>query len=252
MSRKNPKTVEKVCEWTGKIFTVPWNLRYRRFIDKNAMYEWRKAQNREIVKCLMCDKLFERYKRILHPDTGLPTQYCSNDCNRKSKEKKTQLRKWIKTNNPMNNPESREKIRKSKLTRYGNSNYNNLPKQRQTMIDKYGVACYFDLPTCKSNGKRISKFQRTHYEKILTQFPDAELEKYLQDVQRAVDIFIPSTKQIIECHGDYWHCNPLKYQPNYYNKLVHLTAKEIWNRDLEKKQLLESAGYSVEVIWENV
>ena len=42
-----------------------------------------------------------------------------------------------------------------------------------------------------------------------------------------------------------------KYSPDYYNKTVHLTAKEIWKRDADKKALLESAGYTVEILWEN-
>ncbi len=250
-SHGNPSQIKRICEWTGKVFFVDWKHRNQRFIDKTAMYEWRKNQNRETVKCLTCGNSFERYKYILHPDTGLPTQYCSNDCNRKSFIKRNKLRKWIQTNNPMNNPDSREKIRQSKLQRYGTTTYNNQPKCRATMIQKYGVPCALYLPTCKSNGRRISKFQRLHYQTILQQHPDAELEKYLSDVQRAVDIFIPSSRHVIECHGDYWHCNPLKYSPDYYNRLVHLTAKEIWERDSEKKKLLESAGYSVEVIWEN-
>lgn len=52
-------------------------------------------------------------------------------------------------------------------------------------------------------------------------------------------INIPSTKKVIECYRDYWHCNPSKYSPDYYNKLVHMTAKNIRNIDKEKINLLE-------------
>lgn len=250
-SHGNPTQIERVCEWTGKTFIVDWKHRNQRFIDKHAMYEWRKTQNREQAKCLTCGNSFERYKIAKHWRTGTKPSYCSTKCLAASPVRRQAAKEWTIKNQPMNNPDSREKIRQSKLTRHGNPTYNNIRKHRKTMMNRYGVACPFFLPTCKSNGRRISKFQRKHYEKILKQFPDAELEKYLKDVQKAVDIFIPSTKQIIECHGDYWHCNPVKYLPEYYNKLVHLTAKEIWKRDCEKKNLLELAGYSVEVIWEN-
>jgi hypothetical protein len=250
-SHGNPEQIKKVCEWTGKEFTVDWKHRHQRFIDKSAMYAWRKVQNREFAICPTCKNPFERYKRILHPMTGKLTQYCSNNCSRKSKEKKEKLRMWIKDNQPMDNPNAVLKIRQSKLLRYGDPIYNNLQKGRKTMMDRYGVACYFDLPTCKSNGKRISKFQRRKYEEILINHPDAELERYLKDVQRAVDIYIPSLRKVIECHGDYWHCNPNKYPPDYYNKLIHLTATEVWERDRKKKQLLEISGYTVEVVWES-
>lgn len=247
----NPNEIKKTCEWTGKEFVVDWKHRTQRFIDKTAMYEWRKNQNREMVSCLTCGNMFERYKRILHPRSGKLTQYCSNECNKKSAAKKEKLRAWIKTNNPMNKEECRDKIRKTKLIQYGNSSYNNIDKLRQTMMNKYGVPYAVYLPQCKSNGKRISKFQRKIYENTLSQHPDAILEKYLSDVQKAVDIYIPSIKKVIECHGDYWHCNPSKCEPHYYNKLVHLTAKEIWERDAAKRMVLESNGYVVEVVWEN-
>ena len=151
----------------------------------------------------------------------------------------------------MNNPTSVEKIKITKLQRYNNSSYNNVIKQQKTMMDKYGVPCIFYLPKYKSNGHRISKFQRKIYESVLQKYPDAELEKYLPDVKKAVDIYIPSLKKVIECHGDYWHCNPTKCNPDYYNKLVHLTAKEIWDRDEDKKKLLLNVGYDVEIIWED-
>jgi hypothetical protein len=247
----NPEKIKKICEWTGKEFMVDWKHRNQRFINIRAMRNWRMAQCREIVKCLTCGKSFERYKNILHLDTGLPTQYCSNDCNRKSIHKKECLKKWIKNHNPMDNLLSREKIKQSKLERYGNSTYNNIKKCRKTMMDKYGVHCVFYLPSCKSNGRRISKFQKRIYEDLLQQHPDAELEKYLPDVKKAVDIYIPSTKKVIECYGDYWHCNPQKCSPTYYNYLVHLTAQEIWEKDRQKVELLKSGGYDVEIIWEN-
>lgn len=247
----NPTEIKRICEWTGKEFIVDWKHRKQRFINKDAMYQWRKSQNRENVPCLTCGKMFERYKRILHPRSGKLTQYCSNECSVKSTEKKDKLREWIKNNNPMDKREYRDKIRKSKLERYNDPTYNNIKKYEKTMMDKYGVPYAVYLPQCKSNGRRISKFQRKIYEKILKTYPDARLEEYLPDVRRAVDIYIPSIKKVIECHGDYWHCNPTKCSPTYYNKIVHLTAQEVWDRDAQKKQLLENAGYKVEVIWES-
>lgn len=247
----NPVEIPKICEWTGKTFVVDHKHRNQRFIDKHAMYAWRKSQNREIVKCPTCGNPFERYKHILHPDTGLPTQYCSNECNRSSKEKRDALRKWIRTNNPMNNPTSVEKIKRSKLQRYGDAYYNNIDKCRETMLDRYGVPCAFFLPQCKSNGKRVSEFQKRVFVEIKNVYADAELEKYLPDVQKFVDIYIPSIKKVVECHGDYWHCNPTKCSPDYYNRLAHLTAQKIWDRDKQKEDLLKSKGYAVEIVWEN-
>jgi G:T-mismatch repair DNA endonuclease (very short patch repair protein) len=103
----------------------------------------------------------------------------------------------------------------------------------------------------KSNGKRISKFQIRLHEKLSNEFPDAILEKYLEDVHLSVDIYIPSIKKVIECYGDYWHCNPKKCLPDYYNKSLHMTAQEVWNKDKTKIEKLTLAGYSTEIVWEN-
>lgn len=248
----NPELITKVCEWTGKSFTVDWKHRDQRFINKEAMYAWRKSQNRETVPCLHCGKLFERYKRILHPTSGELQQYCSNECNRSSKRKKEKLRKWITNNNPMNDPSAVEKIKKTKLKKYGDHAYNNPEKYANTCMEKYGTACYFDSSIAiKSNGKRISKFQQKTYDEVLKKHPDAVLEKYLKDARCAVDIYVPSIKHIIECYGDYWHCNPSKCAPNYYNKSLHMTAAEVWDKDKKRVANLRSHGYTVDIIWEN-
>jgi hypothetical protein len=247
----NPVEIKKVCEWTGQSFTVDWKHRKQRFINKEAMYEWRKSQNREPVKCKNCGTSFERYKRILHPRSGRLTEYCSNECNRSSNSRKGSMKNWMIENNPMKSQISRDKIKLSKLKRYGDGNYNNIEQGQQTMLDKYGVHCAFLLPSCKSNGKRISKFQRKEYIKILREYPDAILEHYLKDVKKSVDIFIPSKNKIVECFGDYWHCNPSKCSNSYYNKLVHMTAEDIWAKDNGRIKLLESCGYVVEILWEN-
>jgi len=248
----NPEKIKRICEWTGEEFEVDYKHRKQRFINKMAMYEWRKSQNRESVKCLKCGKSFERYKNILHQLTGKPTQYCSNECNRTSKEKIEKLKNWgLSEKNHWNNEECQKKVKQTKFIKYGDSDYNNMEKYKTTMMTKYGVPYAVYLPQCMSNGIRISKFQKRVYSEILNQYPDAKLEVYLHDVQKSVDIFIPSINKVIECYGDYWHCNPLKCKPDYYNKLVHLTSQEIWNKDKKRIETLKNANYDVEVIWEN-
>lgn len=66
-----------------------------------------------------------------------------------------------------------------------------------------------------------------------------------------VDIYIPDKKLIIECFGDYWHMNPLKYSKNDYNKSTKRSAQEQWNKDRKRKIFMESEGYKVVELWEN-
>jgi hypothetical protein len=247
----NPEKIKRICEWTGKEFYIDYKHRKQRFIDKNAMYEWRKSQNRETVTCLNCGKPFERYKKILHYRSGKPTQYCSVICSQSSIEVSEKQKEWTIKHQPMNNPLSVQKIAITKCERYGDPNYNNIEKNKQTCMSRYGVPYSVYLPQATSNGVRISKFQKRVYTDMLKIYTDAKLEVYLHDVQKSVDIFIPSKNKVIECYGDYWHCNPDKCQPDYYNKLVHLTAQEIWDKDSQKQEILKKSGYNVEVVWEN-
>ena len=65
------------------------------------------------------------------------------------------------------------------------------------------------------------------------------------------DVFIPSLNLIIEYNGDYWHCNPKKYNHDYFNQKKQKTAKELWEYDKHKIDLIKKKGYNLEVIWES-
>jgi|APGre2960657505_1045072.scaffolds.fasta_scaffold383081_1 very-short-patch-repair endonuclease len=63
--------------------------------------------------------------------------------------------------------------------------------------------------------------------------------------------FLVNDKYIVECYGDFWHCNPQQYSSSYYNRGKKKTAQEIWERDTERKQLFEKLGFSFLCFWEN-
>lgn len=65
------------------------------------------------------------------------------------------------------------------------------------------------------------------------------------------DVFIPSLNLIIEYNGDYWHCNPKKYDPDYFNQKKQKTAKELWEYDKNKIDLIKEKGYNLEIVWES-
>lgn len=65
------------------------------------------------------------------------------------------------------------------------------------------------------------------------------------------DVVLNDLKIVIEYFGDYWHCNPEKYERDFYNKRLHTTALERWNKDKAKKEYIESLGFKYHVIWEH-
>ncbi len=94
---------------------------------------------------------------------------------------------------------------------------------------------------------RISKFQAEVYKETGDGW---QIEYPIPQTSFTVDICNPETKEVIECYGDYWHCNPEKFDEDYYHQRVHKTAKEIWDHDKERIELLESLGYNIKIIWE--
>jgi hypothetical protein len=65
------------------------------------------------------------------------------------------------------------------------------------------------------------------------------------------DVYIPSLNLIIEYFGDYWHCNPKKYESDFFNKKKGKFAWELWDYDKKKLELIKSYGYNLEVVWED-
>jgi very-short-patch-repair endonuclease/uncharacterized protein YaeQ len=65
------------------------------------------------------------------------------------------------------------------------------------------------------------------------------------------DFVYKINKKIIEFNGDYWHCNPIKYNENYYHKHLKMYAKERWYNDKMRIEFTESLGYQVLTIWES-
>lgn len=66
-----------------------------------------------------------------------------------------------------------------------------------------------------------------------------------------VDFLNKQTNHIIEIHGDYWHCNPEIYPDEFIHPYFKMTAKQRRNLDQQRKQYLESLGYTVTVVWES-
>ncbi len=72
------------------------------------------------------------------------------------------------------------------------------------------------------------------------------------------DILIPkqkgiTQKTIIECDGDFFHCNPKRYDSDFIrfpNSEKKIRAKEIWKVDEERTSQLIKKGFKVLRLWE--
>lgn len=65
------------------------------------------------------------------------------------------------------------------------------------------------------------------------------------------DIYIRELNLVIEYQGTRWHFDPGVYDAEHYDTFTNQTAQEKWDKDARKKELAESEGYNVHVIWQN-
>ena len=56
---------------------------------------------------------------------------------------------------------------------------------------------------------------------------------------------------IVEYNGDAFHCNPQKYNSDFYSTLIRMTAGEKWKKDRCRTAILKKRGYTVLVVWES-
>lgn len=99
--------------------------------------------------------------------------------------------------------------------------------------------------------KEIRACVNTIEEKVSTMLTQLYLPFETQvSVDKYTVDFLVDKKYIVECYGDFWHCNPQQYTSSYYNRGKKKTAEEIWNRDMERKKTFEQLGYKFLCLWE--
>lgn len=100
--------------------------------------------------------------------------------------------------------------------------------------------------------KACKKASKTKIEnKIDRLLQDLNIQNYKRNYQIGaynVDFLIDD--KIIECFGDYWHCNPNIFEAKQYNRSIKRSAEDKWRIDDERKNKLISKGYKFLSLWE--
>lgn len=120
-------------------------------------------------------------------------------------------------------------------------------------------------------GKKHTKESLKKLSKTLTNDPrkfssSSKPEKIIEEIIKSIglevkrtykvneyvcDIFIPKFNLIIEYNGDYWHCNPIKYDSLYIHPHKKKTSHQIWEDDKSRIDNIIKYGYNLEVVWES-
>lgn len=123
-------------------------------------------------------------------------------------------------------------------------------KQRDTLLKRYGVTNAYDLAVRQTYSKQQRNLAELITAKLENKTILVEHRIVLSDRTIVADFLFPKERVIVEYMGDYWHCNPNKYEASYHHKRKSLSAEQIWAADAERKATLESAGYTVIEVWE--
>jgi hypothetical protein len=85
---------------------------------------------------------------------------------------------------------------------------------------------------------------------ITSHYGENQFYKYFRELGQTFAYDFVFDKKVIEFNGDYWHCNPLIYKEDFFNKSKQMFAKDIWKYDKIKNDSILNLGFDVLVIWE--
>jgi hypothetical protein len=65
-----------------------------------------------------------------------------------------------------------------------------------------------------------------------------------------VDAYDPTTNTVYEYYGDFWHGNITRYNPNSINRVLKISFRELYNKTMNRSEIIKSAGYNLVEKWE--
>ena len=145
-------------------------------------------------------------------------------------------------NNSMSNKVWRDKAKNNLIKKWESGE---LEKTREVLSNKMRET----IRLGKIKSTCVSK-KETEIINLIKKLGFDSIQSYKIDT-KICDVFIPKLNLVIEYFGDYWHCNPSKYDKNYYNQKKNKFAWELWEYDSKKVEIIKKLGYNLEVVWES-
>lgn len=162
--------------------------------------------------------------------------------NSKKQISKSRKNKATGSSNSMANPKWRKKVSENLKKKWKSGDLENTRKKMsEQMKTTIRLGKIKSINSSKKEKQIVEFIKKLGLETISSYRIDTKI----------CDIYIPELNLVVEYFGDYWHCNPKKYNSSYFNKKKNMTAEEIWNYDRMKVDLIKSYGYNLEVIWES-
>lgn len=164
--------------------------------------------------------------------------------NKKTKNKISKSRKGksVGNNNAMANPEHKKTAITNLKKKWDNGEMEHVRKMFSKTIKKTRrLGKIKSIIRSKKEKEIIKEIKKMGY----------EVKHSLKIDTKICDIFLPKLNLVIEYNGDYWHCNPKKYSADYFHQVKKKTAKELWEYDNNKIDLIKRKGYNLVIVWES-
>ena len=254
----------KICKQCGK----EYRKQNKDFCSKSCYNEHQASKDNPLRRrdLRLCDHCGKEFEALHYTDT----RFCSRDCanqNRRENPTAGVNRPALQTHFCEYCGKPFEAWAYRKDAKFCSIECKHASKPRTV---KTCVLCGqdFEVQNHRKTAKYCSvKCSRTHRQLYRSSRSKAEIEidTYLEDLGLSivtdlrvthplVPVIVPDIqvgRAVIEYFGDYWHCNPAKYAPDYYNKSLAMTAEEKWAQDLLRCRCLSDCGFSVLIIWES-
>jgi hypothetical protein len=146
---------------------------------------------------------------------------------------------------------------------YTNINYINNRTKINIICSKHGIfeqtpdnhLKYNGCTKCVSNQFSKSqikwlKFLEIYYNINIQHIDNSNQEYTIKNTKWKADGYCKETNTIYEFHGDYWHGNPKLFKSSEYNKTTKCTFGELYQKTLDKEQIIKDLGYNLVIMWE--
>jgi very-short-patch-repair endonuclease len=180
----------------------------------------------------------------LEKQMGTGNPFYGKKHNKKTKNQisKSRKGKGVGNDNAMSNPEHREKAHTNLKKKWDSGEMEHVRQMfSETMKETRRLGKIKSIIRSKKEKEIIKEIKKMGY----------EVEHSLKIDTKICDIYIPKLNLVIEYNGDYWHCNPKKYDANYYHQVKKKTAQEMWEYDNNKIDLIKRNGYNLVIVWES-
>ncbi len=146
--------------------------------------------------------------------------------------------------------DTKYEISRNKIRIYCNSCQTYFSQSPQSHVK--GIGCL------KCSKKQYSKMQ-IHWLQFLEQYYVIKIqhianstEEYrIPNTKWKADGYCKETNTIYEFHGDFWHGNPNRYNPEMINTVCKRKMKNLYKKTIDREIHIRELGYNLVVIWES-